>query len=98
MGTAESFLNLLLIFMIVNGIFFYFARKRIKKIAQRMEEDSVPLKIQVEQAITMVTDNICGCNLPKSEAYILAHDNEKHYFCSWDCRKKFITDKQNPFV
>jgi len=90
LGAVESFLNILLIFLIVSSIFNYFAFLRARKEAQQAKEDNAELKIEVKEEIEMVTDNICGCTLPRSEAYILAKDNQKHYFCSWDCREKFI--------
>lgn len=96
MGTIESFLNILLIFLVVNSIFRYFAFLRARKIMKKMEEDNLKqLKLQVKEEIAMVTDSICGCNLPKSEAYILVKDNKKYYFCSWDCREKFNAQVQN---
>ncbi|RYD05885.1 hypothetical protein N752_08295 [Desulforamulus aquiferis] len=42
----------------------------------------------------MVQDNICGCAIPRNKAYILSKDDKEHYFCSWDCRQKFIDSYQ----
>ncbi|AGL01078.1 TRASH domain-containing protein [Desulfoscipio gibsoniae] len=94
MGVVESILNFLLIFLIINGIFNYLVFSRAKKAAQKIQEDNAQLKLEVKEEIEMVTDYICGRTLPKSEAYILANDDQKHYFCSWDCREKFIAGNQ----
>ncbi|ABO49285.1 hypothetical protein Dred_0746 [Desulforamulus reducens MI-1] len=90
MEFAETFLNLVIIYFIVTSIFNLFALAQAKKRAQQSQANAIALKPRVEEYIEFVTDNICGCTLPKSKAYILAKDNEKHYFCSWDCREKFI--------
>lgn len=91
MGVVESILNFLLIFLIINGIFNYMAISRARKQAQKIEEENAKLKLQVKEQIEMVTDNICGRTLPKSEAYVLAKDDIRHYFCSWECREKYIS-------
>ncbi|TYO93912.1 transcriptional regulator [Desulfallas thermosapovorans] len=90
MGVVESILNFLLIFLIINGIFNYMAISRARKQAQKIEEENAKLKLQVKEQIEMVTDNICGRTLPKSDAYVLAGDETRHYFCSWECREKYI--------
>jgi len=90
MGAVDSFLNILLIFLIVSSVFNYFAYLQARKAALKAKEDNAVSKVEVKEEIEMVTDHICGRTLPKLEAYILAKDNKKHYFCSWDCREKFI--------
>lgn len=93
MGVVESILNFLLIFLIINGIFNYMAISRARKQAQKMEEENAKLRVQVQvkEEIEMVTDNICGRTLPKSDAYVMAKDDTRHYFCSWECREKYIS-------
>ncbi|MGI6227602.1 MAG: transcriptional regulator [Peptococcales bacterium] len=54
----------------------------------KMGEDA---KIPIN-TIEMVKDELCGENIPKSKAFILASDDKKYYFCSWECREKFIRD------
>jgi len=95
MSVIEGFLNFILIYFIVSGIFNYLAFTRAKKAAQQLaEQEHVELKPEVNEEIEMVHDNICGCTLPKDEAYVLAKDDIRHYFCSWDCREKFIAGQQ----
>lgn len=90
LNAVESFLNVLLIFLLLSSVFNYLAFVRARKAAQKAKEDNAALKIEVKEEIEMVTDNICGRTLPSKEAYIIAKDDKKHYFCSWDCREKFI--------
>ena len=51
---------------------------------QQQENDS---PIIVEE---MVYDKICGRPIPRRNSYIVATDDGYHYFCSWDCREKFV--------
>lgn len=37
-----------------------------------------------------VIDPICGKEFEKQEAYRVLRDGKEHFFCSWDCREKFI--------
>lgn len=94
MGFVEGFLNILLIFLIINGLFNYLAVMRVRKTVKKIEEDNAEAKIEVIEEIEMVTDHICGCTLPKLEAYVLAQDDIRYYFCSWDCREKFIISRR----
>ncbi len=40
--------------------------------------------------IEMVRDNICGRYIAKNKAYIIHSDDEDQYFCSWECRQKYL--------
>lgn len=91
MSFIESFLNILFIYLIASSLFRIFAIKKAKKRAQKLEARKLEMEERQKAAVVveMVTDNICGCTVPKSQAYILVKDDKKHYFCSWDCREKF---------
>jgi len=92
MGVIEGVLNFILIYFIVSSIFNYLAFTRAKKAAQQQAaQEYAELKLEVKEEIEMVHDNICGCTVPKAEAYVLAKDGIRHYFCSWSCREKYIT-------
>ncbi len=96
MGVLEGIVNFLLAYLIVNGIFNYLAFTRARKAAQQAqaEKEQAAINLEVKEEIEMVRDNICGCTLPKSEAYVLFKNEIKHYFCSWNCREKYIADNQ----
>ncbi len=94
MGVIEGILNFILIYLIVTGIFNFFVLTRARKAAEKANKEHLELKPEVKEEIEMVRDNICGRSLPKSEAYVLAKNEIKHYFCSWDCREKFIAGNQ----
>ncbi len=38
----------------------------------------------------MVKDEICNTYLPKDEAVLERADGDDHYFCSQECRQKFL--------
>ncbi|MGL4344463.1 MAG: hypothetical protein ACRCTE_04630 [Cellulosilyticaceae bacterium] len=42
--------------------------------------------IEVEK----VKDLICGNELEKKDAYRIVKDGVEHFFCSWECREKFL--------
>lgn len=91
MGAMESFLNILFIYLIVSSLFRIFTLSKAKKKAQKLEAKKLEMEERQKAAVVveMVTDNICGSTVPKSQAYILVKDDKRHYFCSWDCREKF---------
>lgn len=100
MGVIEGVLHLILIYFVVSSIFNYLAYSRVKKAEQQAAKQAEkelattnPV-VAVKEEIEMVHDQMCGSNLPKSEAYVLAKDGIRHYFCSWACREKFIAGKQ----
>ncbi|WP_069997438.1 YHS domain-containing protein [Cellulosilyticum sp. I15G10I2] len=39
-----------------------------------------------------VQDPICGASLEKKEAYRILKDGKEHFFCSWECREKFLKE------
>jgi len=39
---------------------------------------------------SMVRDRICETFLPKSRAILLLRDGQEHFFCSEDCRSRFV--------
>jgi YHS domain-containing protein len=39
---------------------------------------------------SMVRDRICETFLPRSRAILLLRDGQEHFFCSEDCRSRFV--------
>lgn len=45
--------------------------------------------------IQMVKDELCGAHIQKEKAYIVVdNDTKTHYFCSLDCRQKYINKEK----
>jgi YHS domain-containing protein len=42
----------------------------------------------------MVKDEICNTYLPEDEALKEVHGGQTYYFCSEECRKKFLASKE----
>ncbi|MDR1397313.1 MAG: hypothetical protein LBJ14_06240 [Desulfarculales bacterium] len=38
----------------------------------------------------MVQDNICKVYLPRNQALMLKHGGREHFFCSVECKNKFL--------
>lgn len=105
MEFAAGVLRIFLLYIIFTNIIrIIFALVNRKKIAARLEEVKkeqnsqignleVDEKLQVEE-IEYVTDPICKEKVDKDNAYIILEEDEKKYFCSWDCRQEYI-DRKN---
>lgn len=77
------FLLLYLIFLVVR--FFQSLGQAPQK--NRRPPDSLPKK-------TMVKDEVCNTYIPEDEALKVSHQGQVYYFCSEECRKKFLTLKR----
>ncbi len=54
------------------------------------------IKTESKPVLEMVKDELCGIHVQKEKAYIVVDNNDKrHYFCSWECRNKFISVSSN---
>jgi len=42
----------------------------------------------------MVKDETCNTYLPKEEAILEKADGKEHYFCSQECRQKFLEQRK----
>ncbi len=56
-----------------------------------IEDDMAILEAQIkEETIDLVTDPVCHKEIEKTKAFHVIRNDESHYFCSWDCREKFL--------
>lgn len=51
-----------------------------------------------EVQLETVHDTVCDSYVLKEDAYIAVVDNKRHYFCSWECRQKFIENMKKQDV
>lgn len=49
-----------------------------------------PSSDNAQQVIEWVTDPICGMQIEKKDAYRILKDGKEYFFCSWECREKFL--------
>ncbi|WP_058485081.1 hypothetical protein [Defluviitalea phaphyphila] len=64
--------------------------KNKKEMANVSKEEKKEQK-EVE-TLEMVQDAVCGKFIEKSQSYQLVTENGIMYFCSWDCRQKYIKE------
>jgi YHS domain-containing protein len=43
----------------------------------------------------MVQDKICQVYLPRNQALMLKQDGQEHFFCSVECKNKFLQNLEN---
>lgn len=58
-----------------------------KKKKQESEEKQKKAKIKSEE---MVQDPVCGTYVEKDSAITVRNGDTVHYFCSYECRQKYI--------
>jgi YHS domain-containing protein len=46
----------------------------------------------------MVEDQICNNFIDRRKAYIIVRNGKEHYFCSWQCRQKFILQNSHHVI
>lgn len=44
----------------------------------------------------MVKDEMCNTYLPEEDAIKEKYNGKMHYFCSEECRKKFLQSRKKP--
>jgi YHS domain-containing protein len=49
-----------------------------------------------EDGEEMIQDPVCGCYIPKSQAFTLSHRGKKIYFCSQGCSHKYQSSNSLP--
>jgi YHS domain-containing protein len=72
----------LIVILILLGIFYWVVKRAFsppKSRAAGLQEDSEE----------MIQDPVCGCYIPKSQAFTLSHRGKKIYFCSQACSHKY---------
>jgi len=57
----------------------------INKPPESLEKTKTPVIEKI-----FVKDFECNKEIDKSKAYIIVNDEQEYYFCSWDCRNKFL--------
>jgi len=52
-------------------------------------------KMEAQHAIEMVQDSYCNKYVQKEKAFqVVNNEGITHYFCSWDCRQKYIEENK----
>ena len=55
---------------------------------------SRPARPRARLSGIMVKDEVCNTYLPKDEAFLERANGEDHFFCSQECRRKFLEQRK----
>ncbi|MFZ5946140.1 MAG: transcriptional regulator [Bacillota bacterium] len=87
---AHFISGLLIYFLFIS--FFTFLQKKNKD-NRLPNESQEPIVVKKEIPVEFVKDNVCNTILQKDKAYIVRINGQDEYFCSWQCRQKYIASK-----
>jgi len=93
-GMLTEFLWSMMIFLLavrIMGVVVRLLTNRAKT-QEKIPNQKTMEKEEKAASIEIVQDIVCGNDVPKHKAYQVIRDNEIHYFCSWNCRQKFIAE------
>jgi YHS domain-containing protein len=69
----------------------------LRNMTRRMQQTQGPRIAHPAQPVRdlgpMVRDHVCNTFLPKSRALTARSDSAEHYFCSEECRQKFLAEQ-----
>ncbi len=75
----------LIVILILLGIFYWVVKRAFFPPKSRAAGSQ-------ETGEEMIQDPVCGCYVPKSQAFTLSHGGKKLYFCSRVCSHKYQSD------
>ncbi|MHC1747780.1 MAG: YHS domain-containing protein [Cellulosilyticaceae bacterium] len=103
---ADIFLNVILAFMLISLFNLIRYMMKIRKVIKINKDNPNIQGISIvngevkviekEQSSAniiqaeLVTDPTCGKQMDKKDAYRIFKDGEEYFFCSWECREKFL--------
>lgn len=103
---VDIFLNVILAFMLISLFNLIRYMIKIRKVIKMNKDNpniegisiiNGEIKvIEKEKTIVnvvqeeLVTDPTCGRQMLKQEAYRILKDGKEYFFCSWECREKFL--------
>lgn len=100
MNTFVQFVWILALYMLVSRVFGKIvqagtnsSKENERKVngLEKNEDLAKEIRTQSESIIEVVKDAYCEAYIPKEKAYqVIDEDGTVHYFCSWDCRQKYI--------
>ncbi|NWF53515.1 MAG: hypothetical protein HXY45_01835 [Syntrophaceae bacterium] len=79
----------LIVILILLGIFYWVVKRAFFPPKNRVAGPR-------EDGEEMIQDPVCGCYIPKSQAFTLSDQGKKVYFCSHLCSQKYQTSKTLP--
>lgn len=80
------FLRLLLFLALGYILYALFWKNSLRSTKTRQRSSSAPIE-------EMKKDEVCGTFVPESQALTCHHQGELRYFCSEECRDKYLKQK-----
>jgi uncharacterized protein len=79
--------------IILYGLLAYIIYKSIR-LYQKLSQKSNSPRQASKSSRQMVKDEICNTYLPQEDAIKEIHEGKEYYFCSRECRQKFLESKR----
>lgn len=102
---VEGLLNFIITILAIRLIFTMFIRiKSRRNLRKKMKaytdtvnskKDDTDKTMQPREVVETIKGEYCGTIVPKKDSYIAVIGDEKHYFCSWECRQKYIAEMED---
>lgn len=78
---------------ILYALLAYIVFKAVR-IYQRLNQKSHPRPRSRQNSGHMVKDSVCNTYLPKEDALKEIREGKEYFFCSQECRQKFLESKK----
>ena len=79
--------------MIFDVLFFKSFNKETNPYAVDAGDQGLsPAKELDDKTVNDVIDPVCRQTIKKDDAYIISTNDSVHYFCSWECRQKYVAE------
>ena len=85
----------ILYYLVFGWLIYYVYKSFTKGRSSSVEKNPFSKNNSVVQGGEFIKDPHCHVYFPKAKAIILNHKGEIYFFCSEDCKKKFIAALQN---
>ena len=83
----------LLILLLTFFLLYTFLKKALKKLFSQLNQQSESKEQKGPITDQLVQDPVCGVYCPKREAITLKINSKKVYFCSTECKNKFLSER-----
>ena len=100
-----NFFNFVIMFFVFKFILSIFAAYKVyskekRAVSQKNEigvntNNDTCIEDDESSKPEIVHDDMCDTFVLKDDAYIAAIGDDRHYFCSWECRQKYIDNIAN---
>lgn len=83
-----------IVFSLMRGMMIY---RRMRQGGMQLQQDRLAPSREPEkkpEPAEMVKDSCCGNLVDKEKAYSTYIQDTLHYFCSWECRQRYLSEAE----